>query len=62
MVCIWLKNDWCGLERFAVWQPLQVEEKLSDYFAGRKNRHLEQMNLDNSKTEHFPNRKQKIAV
>jgi hypothetical protein len=56
-------NEECnGLERFAVWQPQQVEERLSDYFAGRKNRYLEQMNSDDSQIEHLSNHKQKIAV
>ena len=51
-----------GLERFAVWQPQQVEERLSDYFTGRKNRHLEQLNSDDSLVEQLPKHKQKIAV
>jgi len=56
------QKECSGLERFAVWQPQQVEERLSDYFAGRKNRHLKQMNSGDSQTEQLSNRKQKIAV
>jgi|JI61114BRNA_FD_contig_31_2111639_length_601_multi_4_in_0_out_0_1 hypothetical protein len=56
------KKECSGLERFAVWQPQQVEERLSDYFTGRKNRHLEQLNSDDSLVEQLPKHKQKIAV
>ena len=56
------RKECSGLERFAVWQPQQVEERLSDYFAGRKNRHLEQLNSDDSLAEQLPKHKQKIAV
>ena len=54
------KNECDGLERFAVWQPLHVEERLADHFASRKNRHLEQMNPDSFRTA--KSLKQKIAV
>ncbi|MBK8396919.1 MAG: immunity 26/phosphotriesterase HocA family protein [Leptospiraceae bacterium] len=56
------KKECNGLERFAVWQPQQVEQRLSDYFMGRKNRHLEQMNPDGMHSQQLPKHKQKIAV
>lgn len=51
------KEECNGLERFAVWQPRHVEERLNDHFNGRKNRSIEQMNSDSNE-----NSKQKIAV
>jgi hypothetical protein len=56
------KKECSGLERFAVWQPQHVEERLSDYFAGRKSRHLEQMNPESAFVENSIKHKQKIAV
>lgn len=55
------KKEECNrLERFAVWQPQHVEERLNDYFAGRKNRYLNQMNVDYTQEDRFP--KEKIAI
>lgn len=34
-----------GLERCAVWEGSQVEERIQDYFDGRKNRWLSQLQL-----------------
>jgi hypothetical protein len=33
------------LERAAVWEPAHVEERLSDYYAGRTNRWVEQLKV-----------------
>jgi hypothetical protein len=34
-----------GLERFAVWDPTQVEDRLRDHFAGRPNKWVESMKI-----------------
>lgn len=36
-----------GLERYAVWAPEQVEDRLLDAFLGRPNKWLESLRLDN---------------
>lgn len=36
------REECIGLERAAVWEPEHVEERLRDYFAGRKNRFVEE--------------------
>lgn len=36
-------NECKGLERFMVWEGKSLEERLSDYYAGRKNRTVEEI-------------------
>jgi hypothetical protein len=39
-------RDECqGLECAAVWEPEQVEERINDYYAGRKNKWVESMKI-----------------
>ena len=37
------KEECIGLEYWSVWQPEKIEERLNDYFAGRKNKYVERM-------------------
>ena len=39
------KEECLGLERAAVWEPSHVEERIVDYYAGRKNQWLESLKL-----------------
>lgn len=39
------REDCMKLERIAAWDPEHVEERLSDYYAGRPNRWVEQLRL-----------------
>ena len=39
------KEECVGLERAAVWEPTHVEDRLRDYYAGRKNKWVESLKI-----------------
>jgi hypothetical protein len=40
-----IRHECLGLERAAVWEPEHVEERISDYYAGRPNKWVELLKL-----------------